>query len=401
MKLKLASLKPNPFRDFKVDPLDQKQVKLLVDSINDFGFWGGAVCRHGRNGDLEVVAGWTRVQAGIKAGLNFADLFVGEFDDVATAKAYAIENATQRGNTVSAIAGSVATAIALLARAMLRDDLPKIFGRWSKKTLEVARDNLTNGRGIGENLIEHFLEGVPNINLGVIREQLANLKRSGDYARIIAEVSDRIGCEAQEQAAAATQQKEREKAEAKAAEARKAKEQAAQEKREFDFEGVSKYLTNAHQVRAFRKAALAKGVKPWLPVEKQAALAAALVAAADSNDEELTGYFIRVHLSALLSDAKAYERKMSKEEKARLEELSAQNKFDARIESFGTGFRWMKKAGRDLLVLMQEHRNIEFHIPDRLIDQIIRTRDLLDKLVDGLAKRSSSPKQHKRLAKLK
>jgi ParB-like chromosome segregation protein Spo0J len=396
--LKLTTLKPNPFRDFRVDPVDQKQVKLLVDSINDYGFWGGAVCRKGNNGDVEVIAGWTRVQAGIKAGVKTADLFIGNFDDAATAKAYAIENATQRGNTVTALAGSVATAITLLARATLRDDLSTIIDT-SKKALDVARGNLINGRGIGENLILEFLTGVPNINAGVIREQLANLKKSGDYARIISEVADRIEAEAQAEAKAAKQQKDRDEAEDKAEEARKTKAQAAKDKREFDFEGVSKHLTNSHQVKAFRKVALAKGVKLWLPVKQQAALAAELVKAAKELDEELSARFIQINMVALLGDAKAHERKLSKEEQKRIEAESVQRKFDALCENFRVGVNNMRTAGHGLLAVMSENRGVEFRISDSLVTHIKLTRDLLEKLVNGLAKRSSS-KQQNTLAKL-
>jgi len=400
MQLTLAQLKPNPRRDFKVDPLDNKQVALLVESINDYGFWGGAVCRHGKNGDIEVLAGWTRVQAGIKAGVKTADLFVGEFDDLAAAKAYMMENATQRGNTVMALAGSVATAIAMLARAMLRDEVSQICETLPKKVLEQARGNLINGRGIGEHLIAKFLSDIPNINEAIIKEQLANLKKSGDYARIIGEVTDQVEAEANAKADAAKQEKEREAAEAKAEEARKAKEQAEKEKREFDFEGVSKHLTNSHQIKAFRNIALSKAGKQYLAVSEQAKLAAALVKEATRSGDELTGYFIKINMMSLLSEAKAHQRKISKEEKERLEAEGVQRKFDALIEEFRIGVKKMRKSGRGILDLMAERRDIQFRTPDSLVTQLVLTRDLLEQLVDGLAKRSSA-KQQKTLAKLR
>jgi hypothetical protein len=460
MIITLKQLKPNPFRDFKVDPVDQHQVKRLVKSINDYGFWGGAVCRHGKNGDIEVVAGWTRVQAGIEAGIKTADLFVGDFDGAATARAYAMENATQRGNTATAIAGSVASAITLLARAILLggDHLPGIHGT-SPKAWETARGHLASGRGIGEDLIEKFLEGVPGMTNNAIREQLASLKKSGDYQRIVTEVTNRIQEEraeavkelerlekeeakahaeadrrAEELAEARRRAKEaKEKAGRKEAEAaakraeadakladkrraefdeelkkfdalrttRKAAEQVADYEPEFDLAGVSRHLTNANQVRAFRDVAFKKGVKPYLPVSEQARLAAELVKYAKRMKEELTGRFIEMNMMALLSEAKDYERKVSREERKAMEAADIRNKFERLVDDFARGCRTMMSAGGDLTHLMAKHRETTFRISDALVDTINYTRQTLDKLAAGLAKRTSSQKQQKILARLK
>lgn len=401
MKLELKKLKPNPKRDFKIDPLDQRQVKKLVDSINEYGFWGGTVCRHGKNnGDFEVVAGWTRVQAAIEKGIRSADLFVGDFDDLATARAYAIENTTQRGNTVAAIAGSIAMAIAMLAEAILRgEEHLRQICHTSKKAWETARGNLIKGDGIGVDLIEKFLEGT-GINHSDIREQLANLKKSGDYKRIVTEVTERVKKEAEVVAVTAKKESEREEAVATATEAEAAKEKVSHDEKEFDFQGVRKHLTNDHQIKAFREMALKKGNQPYLPVENQAALAAALVKEAKELKEELTGRFIKENMMTLLSDAKAHERKMSKEEKAKLAAKSLQSKFNALCEEFRTGFKKMRSAGAKITELMEDHRDAEFRIPDSLVDNIVYTIQMLEKLAAGLAKRSSSA-QTRTLAKLK
>jgi ParB-like chromosome segregation protein Spo0J len=381
MIIQLKKLKPNPTRDFKVDPVDQQQIKKLVGSINDYGFWGGTVCRHGNNnGDIEVVAGWTRVQAAIEKGIKSADLFVGDFDDIATAKAYTIENTTQRGNTVTALAGSVATAISQLAKALLLDDrhMSQICDM-SQKAWESARGNFTSSKGIGEVLIASFLEGT-GIKLSEIREQLASLKKSGDYKRIITEVTGQIQSE----------------------DARKAAAQVADDKPEFDFQGVSRHLSNKDQVHAFREVALKPGIKPHLPLSAQANLAAELVRSAKSNDEELSGRFIRENMGMILSDVKAHQRKVSKEEKARLLKESIQNQFDEHILDMRRAFSRIMDAGGKLLKLMGKHRNIELRISkaDLFVKQVIWARDMLDKLAAGLAKRSS-PQQQKTLARLK
>jgi hypothetical protein len=49
-----------------------------------------------------------------------ADVFVGDLDDVAMIRVYARENATQRGNSSSAVAGSVASAVRFLSSFCLR-----------------------------------------------------------------------------------------------------------------------------------------------------------------------------------------------------------------------------------------------------------------------------------------
>jgi ParB-like chromosome segregation protein Spo0J len=403
MIIELKKLKPNPTRDFKVDPVDQQQIRKLVDSINDYGFWGGTVCRHGnKNGNIEVVAGWTRVQAAIEKGIKTADLFVGKFDDIATAKAYAIENTTQRGNTVTALAGSVATAIAMLARGILLGDkhISQICDI-SPKALECARGNLASGKGIGEPLIGKFLEGT-GIKESEIREQVASLKKSGDYKRIITEVTDRIQEEAKTEEKEAEKESEREEAKAKGNRAKAAKDKVSHDKKEFDFQGVSKHLSNKDQIHAFREVALKAGVKPYLPVSMQAPLAAELVKFAKEQDEELSGRFIKMNMMVLLSGAKDHERKLSKQEKARLLAESIQNQFDESVLDMRRAFSRIGDAGTKILKLMSQHRKIEFRISncDLFVMQIISARDMLDKLADGLAGRSS-PQQKKILAKLK
>ena len=40
MKVELALLKPDPLRDFSIDPIDQEVVEALKESIRQDGFWG-------------------------------------------------------------------------------------------------------------------------------------------------------------------------------------------------------------------------------------------------------------------------------------------------------------------------------------------------------------------------
>jgi len=50
------------------------------------------------------------------------------------------------------------------------------------------RRAITGESGIGREIVLRFLAGIPGINAGNVEQQLANLKASGDYARIIREV---------------------------------------------------------------------------------------------------------------------------------------------------------------------------------------------------------------------
>jgi hypothetical protein len=52
------------------------------------------------------------------------------------------------------------------------------------------RKNNISDRGLGQRVVTEFLQTVPGINTNTINQQFANLKASGDYARIIGEMAD-------------------------------------------------------------------------------------------------------------------------------------------------------------------------------------------------------------------
>jgi hypothetical protein len=108
-----------------------------------------------------------------------------EIDDAGMIRVYARENATQRGNSSTAIAGTVASAVRFLSKAILTGS------RDFTRTPELV-GNLASEKGLGEPVITNFLDGVPGINRNTVKEQLANLKSSGNYGRIIGEVKDEI-----------------------------------------------------------------------------------------------------------------------------------------------------------------------------------------------------------------
>jgi ParB-like chromosome segregation protein Spo0J len=104
MRVDLRTLKPNPMRDFRIDPMDPDVVEQLRQSIEEDGFWGGVVCRKLPNGQLQIGAGHHHVAAALAAGIPFADLFVSdELDEAGMIRVYARENATQRSHMSTAI----------------------------------------------------------------------------------------------------------------------------------------------------------------------------------------------------------------------------------------------------------------------------------------------------------
>ncbi len=120
------------------------------------------------NGAFQIAAGHHRVKAAIAAGLKTADLFVGDIDDEGMIRIYARENASQRGNGSTAVAGTVASAIRFLARKAFL--FAPEFGGKSE------RGNKT--QGIGEPEITAFLQDIPGVYKSTVTAQLGNLKAS-------------------------------------------------------------------------------------------------------------------------------------------------------------------------------------------------------------------------------
>lgn len=376
MRVELKSIKPNPFRNFKIDPIDPTVVESLKQSIkeNPAGFWGGVVARK-NNGSIELAFGHHRIRAAIAAGIREDDIkIVPDISDADMIRMYANENATQRGNSGTAVAGSVASAVRYLLKGSLIGELPEI-----RQLVD----------GIGWSIVLEFLSNIPGINKNTVTQQLANLKASGDYDEIVQAVRDEIEEENKEalKALARQEEEQRKAAEAQllaerrakeaeerrkeaakaeraakeeAAKRRAAKEQAdaelaakraeeeaklaAKRKAEsdakmrefdalrktrdaankaagverdvtFDFEGVAKHLKNASHIDVFRQIVTGPGLRPYLAVNRQAALAKKLV---ESANGELSGRYIRENVMGMVLNVKSTERKLDAEEKAEL-----------------------------------------------------------------------------------
>jgi ParB/RepB/Spo0J family partition protein len=282
MYVELNQLKTNPFRDLIIDPIDEEAVITLTKSIQEDGFWGGVVVRQNDDGDFEIAAGHHRIKAAIQAGIKTADLFIGEIDDPGMIRIYAKENSTQRGNGSTAVAGTVASAIRFLSKAMFLGSGD--FARTEKSRQDLGRDSILE-----------FLEGIPGINESTIKAQLANLKESGDYARIIREVEKEI-----EEEIAEEQERIRKIVE-------------AEEKARIEAEAEAE-----RQAEIARKAAI--------EAEKRAAEAKRLKDEAASRQAEADAIAARRRIEEA-EKRKAAEAEASRDRKARLD--AAEKQFDA------------------------------------------------------------------------
>lgn len=439
MLVELASLKPNPYRDFVVDPIEPEAVDRLTASIEEDGFWGGVVCRR-INGNVEIAAGHHRVQAAMQAGMTAADVFVGDLDDPAMIRVYARENATQRGNTSTAVAGTVASAIRFLAKAVLTGTFA-----WNHAKVDVVsvRGNLTSGRSLGEGVIIDFLPRIPGVTLNSVKQQLANLHASGDYARIINEVREQIEREereaaealahAEEERKAAEQAARQAEAERKAAteRAKAAREEAAQKRSEedrqraevqaalaekrrqeseaeakrlglqseqattassdakkaatkaqrdvtFDFEGVSRHLKVAHHVSVFRDVVTGSGVAPYLAVKNQAALAAELVKRI--GQRELTGALIRDSIFAIVQEVRQFGRFTSEQERREAEAKNIQLRMQNAQGDFSRHLRGMIEHGNKILELYRAYPNTEFQTTNQFREAVTGATPIVEAL---------------------
>lgn len=390
MRVVLSELKPNPFRNFAVDPLDKEVVAKLKESIskNPAGFWGGIVARK-HNGSIELAFGHHRIEAAKSAGIHAEDIkVVTDISDAEMIRMYAGENATQRGNQGTAITGTVASAAKYKLKEIFLGDHVRGNPQTSKKALETIQGQVATQKGIGRDIIVEFLHNIPGINENVVKQQLINLKTSGHYDKIVGEVKNEIEEELREA------DRKEEKRIAELAKAAAAAEEAASFKREriFDFEGVAKHIKIPSHLDVFREIATGPGLKTvrgdgtellLLPVDRQADLAKRLVEYAAEHEEELSGRFIRENMISMVLDAKGTQRRLSAKERAELlrKDWSAQAK--AHQEQFARQARGMLAAALALSDHAKKRpHGVTLHMTGEFRDAV----DKADKAIDLLRK---------------
>lgn len=393
MKLKLQSLKPNPFRDLLIDPIDEDRVELLRKSIHDYGFWTGTVARKNGGGGYEVAAGITRVHAALKEGIEEAEIFVSNYSDRTMLQIYATENATQRGNTSTAIAGTVASAITQIAKLLIANAAHLCgFQQTSAKSIEVARGNLMNGQGVGRDLIEAYLHGVPGITRNVIGEQLAILKSSGHYQRLMTEIAAQAEITHADEAAE-VEELEKEEATAPTVKAKKRAQRrlnktslhaarrtaknVEKDKITFDYAGVASHLKNAHQISAFKRSVESAGVAPVLPVENQAPLAKEIARIAADTDTELSGEFIRQNISVMVGDARFRSTLATKQQLQEALNTRVRDNFDKHVTRVCQDVRLLVSAEVRLVEIVKSNPEISLNPPMQLKSSINAAHDAL------------------------
>jgi hypothetical protein len=346
MKVRLAELQLNPYRDYKIDPIDKNHVKQLAASIKEHGFWSGVVTRK-INGVIQIAAGHHRIEAAKLAGIEEAEVFVGKFDDAQMVRIYANENATQRGTHVAAAqTGSVAGAIRFLAKEMITPKTRQLAGLGLEKKI------------IGEDVIAKFLDGVPGINSRSINNELANLKSSGEYARILQEVQKEI-----EQSGASAKVIEHAR---KATEAAEKRTGGGSGEPTFDLRGTLKHFTTDDHVRVFREMVTGEGVKPFLPVERQKDVAKALVDLRGEISEQtgkeikMTAEFIHNNLMDMVSNVKRESRELTKRDEKAIREKDIEQKWDHYMEMFCRNCRSTINMGNKMADLIKENPKAVF-----------------------------------------
>lgn len=163
------------------------------------------------------------------------------------------------------------------------------------------------------------------------------------------------------------------------------------EARSFDFQGVSKHLKNAHQIDAFREIVTGKALRDTLPVENQAALAAALVAKAKelstpTRERRVTERFIREHIMGLLFSAKIRLHADIRQEQQRL--MEEDQLMQARLyqRNFSAAVRHMATAGQKLGDLAKNWpAGLTLPVSTEFRQAVINAKRVIDTIVQHFA----------------
>lgn len=118
MLLKLKDIQPNPFRDFKINPLDEAKIVALMSSINQTGFWENCVFRM-KDGKPQLSGGHTRLEAAKRSGLTEADFILKDFTDAQMLQAMDSENREVYASSPAAVIESVKAVVTALAEGII------------------------------------------------------------------------------------------------------------------------------------------------------------------------------------------------------------------------------------------------------------------------------------------
>jgi hypothetical protein len=127
--ISLDRIKPNPFRDFDLHPIDEMQVQKLKASIDADGFWSSVVARSVDGGGYEIAFGHHRIEAARRLETGVVPIEVRDLSDVQMVRMLASENATQRGTTAAASLDAISAIAHFVLRECDRCETPELLGK--------------------------------------------------------------------------------------------------------------------------------------------------------------------------------------------------------------------------------------------------------------------------------
>ena len=316
MRIPIDKIKPNPFRDFHLYPIDEVQVDRLARSINEIGFFTGVTARKDANGGYELGAGHTRTQAAKNLGLTHVEAVVDNYSDEDMVKIMTDENLLQRGHNTPAILDSVAANARIVARHILLGDIGEHVNLpTDPSTLPRLRQQVADA-GPGWSILYRFLNGFDYdaktdqqqmVKKETLVDAISTLRATGDMGRIISGVLEEVEAIRAEEEAEAERQRLAEEEKARKEEEKRLREE--QRREEAAARMHREWLESQKKAR--------------LKEEKKAKDAKEAEAEAKRREKEWQAYQQEMKEKAT---AEAEAKRIADEEKARLKDEAAAEK---------------------------------------------------------------------------
>ena len=356
MNIQLNLIDNNPYRDLKLDPIDQDAVKTMAASVKDLGFWGGIAVRKVGN-RYQLAFGHHRIEALRKLKWTKADLNVVKYDDDQMVRAMATENLLQRGGDSGGNNDAVAAIIRRLGYVMASNDwksglqnfgdLKKLFP--TQNAYNSAKGKFEANGTIGEGLIHAY---APALSRSAIENALAELRASNYLERINQAIAEQIAEDAEEAQRRADELKSKEAKRKAQEEADKKREQQEKQeavaeatKREAHYDPlVSSILKNQSHTAAFRKVVTSDNGKKYIPLGDQTRLAVTILEDAKKEKKRVTEKYVADKCKALIAKAVA----MVAKEKKRIAQENADYDATQSFKKLKSQVNAMKKTIDDL-----------------------------------------------------
>jgi hypothetical protein len=164
MKIKLGSVRANPFRNIEGYPLNFEKVEALKKSIHLTGFWDNLVGRE-KNGEVQIAYGHHRLEAARQLlGDNYEmDLNIRDLDDATMIQIMASENMAEWSSDIKIVDESVRVAGEYLEKlfkdnkACRAEDVAKFLG-WpiGRVSVSFARRSAVENGDISKDNLSKF-----------------------------------------------------------------------------------------------------------------------------------------------------------------------------------------------------------------------------------------------------